>query len=166
MYLNYRNPHHGRTVRFGPLWSALDEKISVRRPLPSLRRTVRLNFWSASVRFGRNFKVRCPRPSLRRTALGEKTWSSVRLGPPSAFVRGRPSSSYDVWTGLFSIICWICYYIRTRNGRVLNSRKITLSASMKQDKSKSNLSIKEMIDFIENQFYMLKSQKIIPRKTV
>ena len=97
MYFNYRNPHHGRTVRFGPLWSALDEKISVRRPLPSLRRTVRLNFWSASVRFGRNFKVRCPRPSLRRTALGEKTWSSVRLGPPSAFVHGRPSSSYDVW---------------------------------------------------------------------
>ena len=106
MYFNYRNPYHGRTVRFGPLWtknsvrrplwSALDEKSSVRRPLPSLRRTVRLNFWSASVRFGRNFKVRCPRPSLRRTALGEKTWSSVRLGPPSAFVRGRPSSSYDV----------------------------------------------------------------------
>ena len=67
MFFNYRNPHHGRTL---PLRFALDEKISVRRPLPS----------------------------LRRTALGEKTWSSVRLGPPSAFVRGRPSSSYDVWS--------------------------------------------------------------------
>ena len=60
---------------------------------------------------------------------------------------------------LHMILHIIWYNNGTGDGIVLNARKITLSASMKQDKSKSNLSIKEMIDIIENQLYMLKSQK-------
>ena len=59
---------------------------------------------------------------------------------------------------------YVEYVIGTWNGRVLNSRKITLSASMKQDKSKSNLSIKEMINIIESQFLCWNRKNSLEKK--